>query len=155
MIKYFRMFLLGLVLLLIAFAWKAFQVLPMATGYGAKILCSEYFVAGRQDLDQLRSEIEEIDPLFALGRYQVNAKTGRATAAVGPGLIKTTAVHRDGLGCTIAAGIEPELLPALPAGAAREIAPAHSLPAAGEAFSRLESARATSVRKESNTCLVL
>ena len=92
--------------------WQASKIIPMATGYIAKTICSEHFVAGRSDLEHIWSDILDIDPLFEWGSYELNRSSRQVTAYINPGLLKTTAVYRDGLGCTIAKGVRPgDLLP--------------------------------------------
>ena len=95
-------------------AWMASKAIPMGAGYIAKTLCSEHFVAGRGDLDRIWLDILDIDTLFDWGSYELNETTQQVTAYFKPGLMKTTAVYRKGLGCTLATGIEPSDLQGLP-----------------------------------------
>jgi CubicO group peptidase (beta-lactamase class C family) len=86
---------------------------PKGAGYHAKTLCSGVFVAGRDPADVLASDLGRF--WYVQGAVDRAART--ATASVfGFGL--TTAVHRDGLGCTLARGVTPEQLraaaPAVP-----------------------------------------
>ena len=108
-----------LVLLVAAVAWLAWQagkVMPMGAAYIAKTMCSEHFVAGRDNLDDIWSDILDIDSSFTLGNYELDTEASRVNGFFGPGLLKTTAVYREGLGCTIAAGGAPDSLLPLPPG---------------------------------------
>jgi CubicO group peptidase (beta-lactamase class C family) len=91
-------------------AWQAGRALPMGAGYIAKTMCSEHFVAGRPDPGRIWPDIRELSPLFAFGRYELDAEAQQVTGYLGPGLLRTTAVYREGLGCTLAAGVPAERL---------------------------------------------
>ena len=95
-------------------AWRAVHLLPVGAGYLAKALCSEYFVAGRRDPEAILADIRDIDPSFAWIGYRLDDSAGRVIGVVGPDLVTATAVHRAGIGCTIARGIRPEELGPLP-----------------------------------------
>jgi hypothetical protein len=109
-----RLFLLALLTGTILIAWQASKILPMGAGYIAKTICSEHFVAGRSDLDDIWSDIRDINSLFEWGRYEIDHSSRHVGAYFSPGLMRTTAVYREGLGCTIAVGIEPDDLRPLP-----------------------------------------
>lgn len=129
-----------LVLAVTLLAWQAGKVLPMGAGYIAKTMCSEHFVAGRDDLDHIWSDILDIDPLFEWGDYELDSETARVSGFIGPGILKTTAVYREGLGCTIASGVSPESLQPLTPGqlATHDATPA--LPESGQLNPALEAA---------------
>ena len=104
---------------LLGIAWLAWQVgaaLPMATGYIAKTMCSETFVAGRRNPEQIWSDIQDVDSLFSWAGYEVDGSARRASGTAIFGLWETTAVYREGLGCTIARGVDPDRLETLTAG---------------------------------------
>lgn len=108
--------LVFLLLILLAVSigiWKATPLVAMASGYMAKAVCSEHFVAGRDDFEQIRTDVIDIDPLFKWVHYEVNHDVGQASAFFGSGIGRVTAVYRAGLGCTIAVGVEADNLPAL------------------------------------------
>lgn len=105
------------VLLLAGLAWVGWQssrLLPVGAGYLAKALCSEVFVAGRDDPEIIFRDVGDIDPTFAWVSYRLDRAAGRAIGFVGPGLAETTAVYRAGVGCTIATGIDADELEPLP-----------------------------------------
>lgn len=104
---------LAVVLVLATATWKARPMVAMASGYMAKAICSEHFVAGRQDLDHIRSDVIDIDPSFRWIYHDIDHERGLAAAFLGPGIGRVTAVYRPGLGCTLAIGVEPDALPTL------------------------------------------
>lgn len=56
------------------------QVIPIITGFGAKILCSEFFVAGRSPDEVIKTELSSFLSYFA--SYSVDLKDSSASAAV-------------------------------------------------------------------------
>lgn len=89
------------------------EVAPRAAGYHAKVLCSGVFVAGRSE-----DSVEAIDLgrfWYVQGEVDTEAKTVESTLY---GFGNTTAVYREGLGCTVARGVTVEELraaaPAVP-----------------------------------------
>jgi CubicO group peptidase (beta-lactamase class C family) len=136
----FRILLLALLAVTALIAWQAGRILPMGAGYIAKTMCSEYFVAGREDLEHVWSDIGDLNPRFHWGGYELDRSARRVTATIGPGLMKTTAVYRDGLGCTIAAGIEADDLHPLPDRTRSRSTQPGPFPIAASINPRLESA---------------
>ena len=118
-------------------AWKATPLVAMAAGYMSKSMCSEHFVAGRQDLGQIRSDVIDIDPLFRWIHHEVDHAQGQVSAFLGPGIGRVTAVHRDELGCTIAIDIDPEELRPVKTQSEAN-APAEPLPGPGPKIPALE-----------------
>jgi CubicO group peptidase (beta-lactamase class C family) len=93
-------------------AWLLQNVVgPKGSGYHAKILCSGVFV-GKRSADHVNAT--------DLGRFwyvqgKVDAERQRVTSDLF-GFGKTTAVFRPGLGCTVARGVEPDVLQRMDAG---------------------------------------
>lgn len=98
--------------------WYVWRVAHVATGFAAKTVCSGVFVSGRtpeavaaEDIDAYRN------PALAPVSVAVDRARGVATATMF-GLAERQAVHREGLGCTLAIGTSVEALkaatPALP-----------------------------------------
>ena len=77
------------------YCWVSF---PIISGYGAKVLCSSVFVAGRDEA-QVRKEDIGSFPL-SLGNYTVDYKDSSVTGSVW-GLAKKKAIFRKGLGATL------------------------------------------------------
>lgn len=129
--------------------WKSSRLLPVGAGYLAKALCSEYFVAGRHDPESILADVRDIDPTFAWVSYRLDPEAGRAIGYVGPGLAATTAVYRDGIGCTLAKGVQADKLEPLPGELSNALGPGDPFPllppnpalerALDEAFSEPES----------------
>lgn len=111
-----RLLVTALLLALAWTAWQAGKILPMGGGYMAKAMCSEYFVAGRNEPDDIHRDLTDIHPLFGWSSYEIDEASGRAHARTAAGLLNTTAVYREGLGCTIAAGVPAAELAPLPGG---------------------------------------
>jgi CubicO group peptidase (beta-lactamase class C family) len=89
-------------------AWKSAPLVAMASGYMAKTVCSEHFVAGRDDLDHIRSDVLDIDPMFRWFHHDVDHDKRLTSAFLAPGIGRVTAVYRGGLGCTLAIGVDPD-----------------------------------------------
>lgn len=84
--------------------WQAVRIIPIGTAYAAKTLCSEYFVAGRRNLEALRSDLRDIEPMFGQITYYLDPQAPSVTAWIGPGVAETRAVFRAGLGCSLERG---------------------------------------------------
>lgn len=97
--------LLGLVVLAIAalFAWLYLappELIRVGSGYSAKIVCSNVFIAGRDANDVLAVDVQAPGhPLLRLMRVSVDKNRGTVSAGLFGVLGKGIAVSRDGLGC--------------------------------------------------------
>jgi CubicO group peptidase (beta-lactamase class C family) len=87
--------LILLLVFLIRYCWVSF---PVITGYGAKVLCSAIFVAGRSEEAAKKEEVG-FSPLH-LANYSVNYKDSSVTCSVF-GFSKRKAIFRNGLGATL------------------------------------------------------
>ena len=76
------------------------ELLRVATGYSAKIVCSNVFIAGRDPDDVLAADVQAPGHwLLRYVRVGIDESAGTATARL-LGLFATSmAIHRDGLGC--------------------------------------------------------
>ncbi len=75
--------------------------MPIGTGYTAKYLCSQVFLAGRDPGHVFEQEVKPTNALFSLITHSVD-RAGRSVTASGFGfLTPRTAVYRDGFGCTL------------------------------------------------------
>ncbi|MBK6967030.1 MAG: serine hydrolase [Bacteroidales bacterium] len=82
------------------------SLLPIITGYAAKNLASAVFISGRDQAD-----VEALDLNFSVIRYtsnEVDTIQKKVTSRFLWG--KSTAIYRDGFGCTIVHGDEEETL---------------------------------------------
>ncbi|UCI09854.1 serine hydrolase domain-containing protein [Mesorhizobium sp. B1-1-8] len=101
----FIKWLLGLVVLAVValFAWLYFappELIRVGSGYSAKIVCSNVFIAGR-DADQVLAVDVQAPghPLLKLMKVSVDKERGIVSAGLLWVLGKSIAVERDGVGC--------------------------------------------------------
>jgi len=80
---------------LIYYCWISF---PIVNGYGAKIMCSAVFVAGR-DEKQVRDQ-DLSSYMMKLADFRVNYADSSVTGSI-LGLAKRKAIYRNGLGATL------------------------------------------------------
>jgi CubicO group peptidase (beta-lactamase class C family)/uncharacterized membrane protein YkvA (DUF1232 family) len=93
-------------------AWYAWRVAHVATGFTAKTVCSGVFVSGRAPEAVVAEDIAAYrNPALELVRVAVDRERGVATARLF-GLAERQAVHREGLGCTLAIGTSVDALKA-------------------------------------------
>jgi len=101
--------LLGIVfLLLAALVGGYFYMLPtfkVATGYTAKVICSNHFLTG-QSVDTAMSELPD-NPLVPFLRVKLDEEKGELSATLWGWAAKQKAIYRPGLGCTLMAGKGP------------------------------------------------
>lgn len=92
--------------------WKADAMIGVASGYKAKIACSEIFLADRDTLKLLESEFTGVSPVLDRVRLRIDTEKRVISGSVfGIGAAK--AIYRDGYGCTLVRGGEPVALPPL------------------------------------------
>ena len=88
------------------------RLAPIATGYAAKALCSGVFVSGRPAASVIDVDIMAgVHPLLKLVRPSLDPEHHRAVATFA-GFAQREADFRPGLGCTLALGPSPGVLPA-------------------------------------------
>ncbi|MBP2549016.1 CubicO group peptidase (beta-lactamase class C family) [Neorhizobium galegae] len=118
-----RFFLVFVVLVLIAcLVWLYVAppaLLRVGSGYAAKIVCSNVFLAGRESAEVLSEDVQAPGhPLLRLMRVAVDRDAGRVHAAILGAIAPATAVYREGFGCTLLAdGKTPASLPTAAASA--------------------------------------
>ena len=71
----------------------------IATGVGAKVLCSSVFISGRDKDDVITNDIIPLWPPAALLAYEVDTENQAVTAQFGSKA--RTATYRTGIGCTV------------------------------------------------------
>ena len=92
---------LVLVIVLGAAVYLIDTALPTATGYAAKYLCSQTFLAGRDAALVFEKEVQPAHPILHLVKNTVDRENQIVTSA-GFGFWKpTAALYRPGLGCTL------------------------------------------------------
>jgi CubicO group peptidase (beta-lactamase class C family) len=97
---------LGL-LLCVAILVLIWESLPFISAYGAKVVCSGVFVAGR-DKEKVKREDLASFPI-SLASCVVNEKDSSVTASV-CGVAKRKAIYRRGLGATLVTGLTEEAI---------------------------------------------
>lgn len=101
----FVKWLLGLAVLAAAIlaGWLYFappELIRVGSGYAAKIVCSNVFIAGRDANDVLAVDVQAPGhPLLKLMRVSVDKEKGTVSAGLFGALGKSVAVAREGLGC--------------------------------------------------------
>ena len=77
------------------------ELLRVGTGYAAKIICSNVFIAGRDADEVLRDDVQAPGhPLLRLVRAEVDLDRGLVHTSLLGRIAPSVAVHRPGLGCT-------------------------------------------------------
>ncbi|MGX5800991.1 serine hydrolase domain-containing protein [Bradyrhizobium sp. Arg314] len=101
----FIKWLLGLVILAVValFAWLYFappELIRVGSGYSAKIVCSNVFIAGRDANEVLAVDVQAPGhPLLRLMKVSVDKERGLVSAGLLWVFGKSVAVERDGVGC--------------------------------------------------------
>ena len=101
----FIKWLLGLVVLAVAalFAWLYFappELIRVGSGYSAKIVCSNVFIAGRDAKEVLAVDVQAPGhPLLRLMKVSVDKERGLVSAGLLWVFGRSVAVERDGVGC--------------------------------------------------------
>ncbi|PBB34709.1 serine hydrolase [Mesorhizobium sp. WSM3868] len=101
----FIKWLLGLIVLAVValFAWLYFappELIRVGSGYAAKIVCSNVFIAGRDPNEVLAVDVQAPGhPLLKLMKVSVDKERGLVSAGLLWMLGKSVAVERDGVGC--------------------------------------------------------
>ncbi len=120
-----RVFKGVLVLLAVAIgglaAWLYFappDLIRVGTGYSAKIVCSNVFLAGRDPEEVLKLDVQAPGhPLLGFISVDVDRERGVVSAALFGAFGRNQAVYREGLGCASAPGGATARIPALGAAA--------------------------------------
>ncbi len=86
------------------------SALPIGTGYSAKYICSQVFLAGRDPGPVFENEVVPTHPLFKTVSFQVDYDTQTVTAAAFGFWKSMTAVYREGCGCTLAVDTDRDTL---------------------------------------------
>ena len=83
--------------------WYLWQAIPIGTGYAAKYVCSGAFVSGRDPQEVLERDVGPVNVLAKIIGVTVDREAHTVTARA-LGIFGSTAVYREGCGCTLAAG---------------------------------------------------
>jgi CubicO group peptidase (beta-lactamase class C family) len=102
--RFIILFLLLVLVFVVNYCARSF---PIISGYGAKVMCSGIFLAGREE-QKLRDEELGFFPM-KWGRFTVNYKDSSVTGSVF-GMAARKAVFRSGLGTTLVSEITEDSL---------------------------------------------
>ena len=96
--------LLGLILIgVLSYAvYFLNAAMPTATGYTAKYICSQVFLADRDPVVVFENDIKPTHPLFAAVKTKIDREKKTATSKGFGFWSPMTAVYREGCGCTLA-----------------------------------------------------
>jgi CubicO group peptidase (beta-lactamase class C family) len=90
---------LGLLLIIVGvFVWLSFTVFPAISGYGAKNLCSAFYLQHRSPEDVEREDLADF-PL-SLGKFTISEKDSSVKGSV-LGIAVRKAIYRKRCGCTL------------------------------------------------------
>ncbi|WP_113447346.1 serine hydrolase domain-containing protein [Rhizobium cremeum] len=100
-----RGLVLAVVMLVTALVfWLSFSppaLLRVGTGYAAKIVCSNVFLAGRDPENVLAADVQAPGhPLLRLVSVDVDREARSVTAQLPGAIAASTAIYREGLGCS-------------------------------------------------------
>ncbi|SFO29274.1 CubicO group peptidase, beta-lactamase class C family [Mesorhizobium sp. NFR06] len=103
-VKFIKSLLALIVLAVVAlFAWLYLappELIRVGSGYSAKIVCSNVFIAGRDPKEVLAVDVQAPGhPLLRLMKVSVDKERGLVSAGLLWVLGKSVAVERDGVGC--------------------------------------------------------
>jgi CubicO group peptidase (beta-lactamase class C family) len=92
-----------LLLVLMAGGWYLSMAVPIGTGYAARYICSSVFTSHRDPQITYREDVAPINPLSKI--IDVNIDHVQKTVVASCfGLFKSTALYREGCGCTLVTG---------------------------------------------------
>ncbi len=90
-------------LAVIALIVSFFRGMPIGTGYTARYLCSSTFISGRDPEPVFREDVLPVNPMAHLVSYEIDP-VARSVRASSLGLVSSTAIYREGCGCSLIAG---------------------------------------------------
>ncbi len=97
-------------LLIVGVVYFLNAALPIGTGYSAKYICSHVFLDYRDPGQIYEREIKPTHPLFATASYEVDYENKLVITKAFGLFKKTTALYREGVGCTLVVDSTPEEL---------------------------------------------
>lgn len=103
LVKWLAVGLLAVIVLGCAAIWVyPPELLRVGSGYAAKMVCSNVFIANRDPEEVMQIDVQAPgNPLLKLIRVRVDEGSGVVTAGFFGFLAKNQAVHRPGLGCAV------------------------------------------------------
>jgi len=92
-----------LLLALMGAGWYLSRVAPIGTGYAAKYICSNVFISHRDPQITYREDVASINLLARIIDVNID-HVQKTVVASFFGLFKSTALYREGCGCTLVTG---------------------------------------------------
>jgi len=92
-----------LVLVLAGAGWYLSMAVPIGTGYAARYICSSVFISHRDPQTTYREDVAPINPLAGIIDVEIDSAQKKVVAS-SFGLFKSTALYREGCGCTLVTG---------------------------------------------------
>lgn len=92
-----------LVLVLAGAGWYLNRAIPIGTGYVARYICSSVFISHRDPQITYREDVAPINPLAGIIDVEIDSAQKKVIAS-SFGLFKSTALYREGCGCTLVTG---------------------------------------------------
>jgi CubicO group peptidase (beta-lactamase class C family) len=89
-----------LVLVLVGAGWYLNRAMPIGTGYVARYICSSVFISHRDPQITYREDVSPINPLAGIIDVEIDSAQKKVVAS-SFGLFKSTALYREGCGCTL------------------------------------------------------
>jgi CubicO group peptidase (beta-lactamase class C family) len=129
LVKWLVILVLSAVVLLAGWLWFAPpDLIRVGTGYAAKIVCSNVFIAGRDPAEVLKVDVQAPGhPVLTLVSTKVDREARSVTASLLGLFGASTAAARDGLGCASVPGGDVAALAASPLPALAPAAPSDAL----------------------------
>jgi len=91
-----------LVLVLVGAGWYASMGVPIGTGYAAKYICSSVFISQRDPQITYSEDVAPVNPIAKIIGVEIDQAQKKVVAS-SFGLFKSTALYREGCGCTLIA----------------------------------------------------
>ena len=92
-----------IVLVLAGAGWYLNRAMPIGTGYVARYICSSVFISHRDPQITYREDVAPINPLAGIIDVEIDSAQKKVVAS-SFGLFKSTALYREGCGCTLVTG---------------------------------------------------
>ncbi len=111
--------------------WLFLPTAQVGAAYAAKAVCSGVFVSGLDAERAFDEEVARVDPALGYAGYSVDRDAGVVSASI-VGLGRRQAVYREGTGCTLAIGGDPDPISIVAARSAPAPLPERGLPIEAE-----------------------
>ena len=111
--RWLKIILIGIAVVLFvalgAVAWFLSNALPLGNGFVAKYLCSSTFISQRDPQIVFKEDVAPINPISIAVDWRVDREK-KSVGADAFGLFNTTAIYREGCGCSLVIGTTEEAM---------------------------------------------